>query len=258
MRIAVLSYLSEKGLMKMRLLIALCAGMLPVAAANAAMFNEFEPNPAGGDPADTTFELIGTPNAAFDYFILSIENDGFNGTVDRVANVSGSYDANGLAVVMVPDLENPSFTVILTDDFEGSAGDDLDAADDGVLDLSSLGTILDSVGVSDNGGDDGSLYSTILGGSDILFNGQFEPLSVFRDGTTGEWYQTVTVNFGDPDQFIGVFTAAGVEVPAAGFDIDPTVTTYGSTNPSFVIPEPTTAALALLGLAAVALRKRVG
>lgn len=243
----------------MRLLIALCAGMLPVAAANAAMLNEFEPNPAGGDPPESTFELIGTPSAAFDYWILSIESDpgGSLGVVDRAANVTGSYDANGLALVTTPDLENPSFTVILTDDFTGSIGDDLDVGDTGTLDTSSLGTVLDAVGVSDSAGDDALIYGASLGGTDILFNGEFEPLSVFRDGTTGDWYQTVTVDFGGPDEHIGVFAAAGgAEIPAASFDIDPTATTFGSVNPSFAIPEPTTAALALLGLVAVATRKR--
>lgn len=240
----------------MRILIALCAGILPVASASAGLLNEFEPNPAGGDPPTSTFELIGTPLAAFDYWILSIENDGVNGTVDRAANVTGSFDANGLAVVTTPDLENPSFTVILTDDFTGSIGDDLDPANSGVLDTTSLGAILDAVGVSDAAGDDGTLYASGLGGTDILYNGEFEPLSVFREATTGDWYQTVTVDFGGPSEHIGVFAAgAGPEVDAALFTPDPTATTFGATNPSLV-PEPTTVALALLSLAAVAGRKR--
>jgi hypothetical protein len=192
--------------------------------------NEFEPNPAGADPANSTFELKGTPSAAFDLWILSLENDGYNGTVD---NVTGTFDANGLAIVTTTDLENPSFTIILTDSFTGTTGDDLDGADDGNLDTSSLGTILDAVGVSDAIIDDTVLYGSILGGSDILYNGQFEPLTVFRDGTTSDWYNTVTVDFSNPGEYIGVFDASGVEVAAGDFDIDPTVgNTYGSVNPS--------------------------
>ncbi|QDT70506.1 hypothetical protein MalM25_34540 [Planctomycetes bacterium MalM25] len=242
----------------MRILIALCAGILPVASANAGLLNEFEPNPAGSDPAGSTFELIGTPLAAFDYWILSIENDpgGSLGVVDRAASVSGSFDANGLAVVTTPDLENPSFTVILTDAFTGSIGDDLDVGDTGTIDTSSLGTVLDAVGVSDTAGDDALLYGASLGGTDILFNGEFEPLSVFREPTTGDWYQTVTVDFGGPSEHIGVFAAGGgPEVDASLFTPDPTATTFGATNPSLV-PEPTTVALALLSLAAIAGRKR--
>lgn len=234
--------------------------------ANAVMLNEFEPNPAGGDPPDTTIELSGgTPLDSFDLWILSIENDGYNGTVDRASEVSGSYDADGLAVVTVPDLENPTFTVILTDDFTGSIGDDLDAADDGNLDLSSLGTILDAVAVSDSFGDDATLYGAALGGTDILYNGQFEPLLVYRDSGTGEWLQTVTVNFGDPDQFVGVFDAAGNAIPGAFSQDDPgadvTAPTFGAANPSNVIPEPATIVMMLLAsciAGAAGMRKRLG
>ncbi|MEN1679445.1 MAG: PEP-CTERM sorting domain-containing protein [Planctomycetota bacterium] len=245
------------------LLRSLCAATLLAfgANANANLINEFEPNPAGGDPADTTFELSGTPSTAFDLWIVSIENDGLNGTVDRAAQVTGSYDASGLAVVTVPDLENPTFTVILTDDFGGAIGDDIDPADDGTLDLSEFGTILDAVGVSDSFGDDATLYAAGLGGTNILYNGQFEPLLAYRDGATGEFLQTVTVNFGDPDQFVGVFTAGGELIPGAfSFDdpgADVTATTFGAVNPSNVIPEPGTMVLVLLGSAAgVAVRMR--
>lgn len=195
--------------------------------------NEFEPNPAGADPTNSTFELKGTPNAPFDLWLLELENDGYAGDVDRAVNVIGNFDSNGYAIVTMPDLENPTFTVILTDNFTGSIGDDLDGANDGTLDTSTLGTILDAVGVSDAVADDGTLYGSILGGTDILYNGQFDPLTAFRDGTTGDWYNTVTVNFGDPSEYIGVFDASGTELAAGDFDSDPTTgTTYGAANPS--------------------------
>jgi hypothetical protein len=196
--------------------------------------NEFEPNPAGSDPSNSTFELKGTPSAPFDLWILSLENDsGFNGVIDRAGNVTGNFDANGLATVTIPDLENPSFTIILTDNFTGSIGDDLDGADNGTLDTSSLGTILDAVGVSDAVADDLTLYGSILGGTDILYNGQFEPLTAFRDGTTGDWYNTVTINFGEANEAIAVFDISGTQVAAGDFDIDPTTgATFGSANPS--------------------------
>jgi hypothetical protein len=197
------------------------------------LLNEFEPNPAGTDPANSTFELKGTPNASFNLWILSIENDlAAIGTVDKATNVTGTFGANGLAVVTTTDLENPSFTIILTTAFTGAEGDDLDVADSGTLDVSSLGTILDAVGVSDVAGDDATLYGASLGGADILFNGQFEPLLAFRDGITGDWYNTVTIDFGGPNERIGVFTAGGTEVDTASFNADPTVATYGAANPS--------------------------
>ena len=248
-----------------RLLILAFAVVVGVACAtpsSAQLISEFEPNPAGGDPADTTFELSGgTSGDAFDFFILSLENDGFSGTVDSADAVTGTFDANGLAVVTVPDLENPSFTLVLTDAFTGLVGDDLDANDDGTLDLSSVGTILDAISVSDAVADDSTLYAGLIGGTDILFNGQFEPLSVFRDGTTGELYNTVTIDFGDPTERIGVFNAAGVELDVNDFDVaDPTALTFGATNPSFtgaVVPEPSSfALLGVFGCAGLVRRRR--
>jgi len=166
--------------------------LLKISGETPAFLSEFQPNPAGTDPTNVSFELSGTPSTAFDLWILSIENDGYNGLVDRVSNVTGVFDINGLAVVSIPDLENPSFTVILTDFFTGSTSTDIDPANNGTLDLSTLGTILDAVGVSDSASDDATLYGVTLGGADILYNGQYEPLLAFRDGTTGDWYNTVT------------------------------------------------------------------
>lgn len=207
---------------------------LTISSSYAQMINEFEPNPNGADPTDVTFELKGTPSAAFDLWILSIESDGFNGTVDRAANVTGSFDANGLATVMVPDLENPSFTVVLTDNFTGMIGDDLDGANDGTLDTSSLGTILDAVGISDSVSDDATLYGASLGGTDILYNGIFEPFLAFRDGTNDDWYNVVLDLTPDPDEN-KVFDATGTQLNPADFDLDPALTTFGSVNPSFTM-----------------------
>jgi hypothetical protein len=222
-------------------------------ASGQVLINEFQPNPAGGDPATQDIELLGTPGAAFDLFLLSVENDGFNGAVDRSSNVTGTFDSNGLAVVNVPDLENPSNTLILTDSFTGDTSTDLDPADDGVLDLSSLGAVLDSIGVSDAAGDDATLYSTILGGTDILFNGEFEPLFVFRDSVTGDYFQGVTVDFGGAEERIGIFpNTGGTELSPS--DFTPVAgTTFGSVNPT-LIPEPATAGL--LAFAGLGLLRR--
>ena len=156
-----------------------------------------------------------------------------------------------MAVVTVPDLENPSFTVLLSENTV-ALGTDLDPTDSGMLDVSALGVIMDSVGVSDATADDGGLYSDFLGGSSILFNGEFEPLGVFRDLSTGEWFQYVTVDFGGPNERIGVFAAnGGPELDPADFTGgDPTGTTFGAINPTFVgIPEP--GSIAVLGMFAL-------
>ena len=243
-----------------RVLFSLALLLSTSAGVSAQLFSEFEPNPAGGDPDDTTIELSGDASTAFDFWILELENDGFSGIVDRAANVTGSFDASGLAIVTIPDLENPTFTVILTDNFTGAIGDDLDALDDGTLNLATLGNILDSVGVSDATADDATLYGSILGGTDILFNGQFDPLNVFRDASTGDFFQSVTVDFGEPTARIGVFAAnGGPELDNADFSFDPTTPTLGSVNPSFgvvTIPEPSSLALLFGGLVSLTTTRR--
>jgi hypothetical protein len=230
----------------------------------AQFISEFEPNPAGPDPTDSTIELSGTPLASFtDWWLVSIENDsgGALGLVDRAASVSGSFDANGIAVVTVPDLENPTFTLILTDSFTGTIGTtDIDPADDGTLDLSAFGTIVDAIGVSDEDDDNSLLYGSALGGSDVFYNGQFEPLSIFRDSVTNDLYNTVTIDFNTPSQRIGIFdsSGSGIEVDAGLFTGgDPLATTFGSVNPT-TVPEPGTyaALFGLLGLGLVLWRRR--
>lgn len=222
------------------------ASFSAVGFAQANLLNEFEPNPAGGDPSTQIIELKGTPGTSFDLWIVSVENDGFNGTVDSFDNVTGTYDSSGLAAPIIDDLENPSNTLILTDSFTGSTSTDIDPNDDGsVLDLSTFGTILDAVGVSDAAGDDASLYGAALGGTDILFNGEFEPLFVFRDSLTDVWYQGVTADFGAPTERIAIFAAdAGPEISPSAFTPDASSATLGSVNPT--IPEP--ASLALIGI----------
>ena len=226
------------------------------AAANAQLINEFEPNPAGGDPAQQQVELSGQAGSSFDLWLLSIENDdqSSRGTVDRASNVSGVFDSNGLAVVTIDDLENPSNTLILSDAFTGSVGVDYDVANDGNLDTSAFGNVLDAVGVSDDAGDDALLYASGLGGTDILFNGQFEPLFVFRELSTGDWYQGVTVDFGDPTERLGVFAAfGGPEISPDAFTPSAS-TTFGADNP--LIPAPASAALLGLGGLAAVRRRR--
>ena len=134
-----------------------------------------------------------------------------------------------------------------------SIGDDLDPANDGNLVLPTSWSVLDAVGISDSTRDDTVLYGGSLGGTDILYNGEFEPLLVFREGSTGDWFQTVTIDFNDPTQRVGAFAATPAgEISAAAFggSLDPT---FGSLNPT-LIPEPSTALLG--GLAALGLLRR--
>ncbi|WP_299437124.1 ExeM/NucH family extracellular endonuclease [uncultured Rhodospira sp.] len=203
----------------------------PLTTTVSAVINEFMPNPPGGDPSTQTFELLGTAGAAFEGWVVSIESDAGSsaGLVDRASQVSGTFDANGLLTVDVPDLENPSFTVALVSDFTGATDStDIDTDDDGVADdLSAFGTVYDAIGVPDDAGE--LLYGTDLGGTDMAFFDD-EPRLIFRDGATGELYAV--------DGAAGsgsVFDASGAEVNATGFDVDPTAgtDTFGAVNPTY-------------------------
>lgn len=205
------------------LLLTLCA----FSFANAQLINEFQPNPVGSDPAMVSVELSGTAGTTFSGFLISIENDGANGTVDRSTAVSGTFDANGLSVVMIPDLENPSFTFVFCS-IDPLVGTDLDVDNDGTIDsLAALGTVYDAIGIPDSTLDATTMYGTQLGGTDFAYTGG-EPQSVFRDGLTGDWY---AVN--DPAG-TDVYDIAATAVPGTDFDVNPTVTpsTFAAVNPS--------------------------
>ncbi len=241
--------------MKYLLFPALAVVLLFGSDARADLLAEFLPNPAGGDPAMQDFELNGAANSAFDLWILSIEGDtsSSTGLVDRASNVTGTYDAFGRAVVTIPDLENPSFTTVLSSGFTGAAGvTDIDTNDDGIADnIGDLGTLMDSLGVPDDDGSGTFLYGSQLSGVDFTYTGD-EPRLVFRDGTTGDWY---AVN--DPDNG-QVFNLSAIDViPLGSFDIDPFTSTFGSVNPSFTpIPEPSFGVLGVFGIGGLIFRRR--
>ncbi|MGF1502116.1 MAG: ExeM/NucH family extracellular endonuclease [Paracoccaceae bacterium] len=204
------------------------------------LINEFQPNPDGNDPANQTVELKGAPNTAFDLWLISIEDDGSDGLVDRAANVTGTFDANGIATVSVPDLENPSFTYILTDGFTGGGETDFDSDGNGTidLDLASVGItqVFDAIGIVDDGSE--LTYAEQLGGTTIPFTGT-EPELVFRDGVTDALFAVNAIAPSTPSAT--VFDADGAELFPTAFDIDPTAgTTFGAVNPSLSAPTETT------------------
>ena len=243
---------------------------------SAAQINEIQPNPVGSDPTDVQVELIGSPGASFDGFLIGIENDGVNGVInnsgsdDDIEPISGIFDANGLLTVTINDLENPSFTLILTDAFTGFNEDggsvddsqtpnlgtptDIDANDDGIVDdLTDFGNILDALGTADSEADLLVNYAAQLGGTTLGFTGG-EPEMVFRDGTSGDFIQL--------DNGL-VFDQAGNEIVGARVLGDPLAdltdgnfNTFGAPNPT-VVPEPQAAGLALLaGIVVVAIGRR--
>jgi hypothetical protein len=206
------------------------------------LINEFEPNPpgAGADPVNQDFELIGAPNSAFSGFIISIESDnsGTNrGRVDRFTAVSGTFDGNGLLVVTVPDLENPSYTVVLATNFTGDTNTDIDTDDDGVADdISAFVGVFDAIGIPDTTGDEATLYGTDFGGSDFTYTGD-EPKLVFRDGVTLQWYAVNDVTHDATDE---IYDINATLIPNINFDSNPAAgNSFGATNPIFAVPTNT-------------------
>jgi len=200
---------------------------IPAQAPAPFLISEFQPNPDGADPTDVSFEISGSSGESFSGWLIGLESDGFDGTVDRATQVTGTFGGNGLLVVTVPDFENPSFTVVLSSDFSGSVGDDLDVDNDGTVDDPSVfGTVFDALGIPDSAGDASTQYGASLGGQDFAYTGT-EPELVFRDASVGDWY---AVNDFQNDDVL--FDISANTVDPSIFNTDPIVEdTFGVVNP---------------------------
>jgi len=188
------------------------------------LISEFQPNPPGTDSAITEVEVSGPANTSFDGWLLSFESDADSsaGLVDRAAAVNGRFDANGLLVVSIPDLENPSFTFALTSDFTGQVGESR------VGDTDAFGTVYDAIGVPDASTDQATLYGVQLGGSDFIYTGK-EPELIFRDASTGALYAVGTLM---AQEATTVQDINANDVTVASFDTNPLITSFGAINPS--------------------------
>ncbi|MFH4966839.1 T9SS type A sorting domain-containing protein [Gaetbulibacter sp. M240] len=210
--------------------LAISCALIASLSYSQVFINEFEPNPDGADPTTVPIELKGTPNTAFSGYLLSIECDSDKniGEVQDAEAVSGNFDSNGLLVVNILDLENPSFTLILVNTFTGSKGStDIDTNDDGVVDdTSSFNMVYDAIGIPDHSGDEASLYGADLGGTDFKFIGgtSGEPFLVFRDAQSNELF--AVQHPGDTE----IYTVAGDPIPVSNFNGNPSMATFGSPN----------------------------
>jgi len=229
--------------------VAVLAIVAAAGVANAnVLFNEFFPNPVGGDPATTPVELIGTPGDTISGMIYEVDTDFSPGqTIDRAEAFSGTFDANGLLVVTIADFENPSATYILASGGSASTGTVFDLGNVGTQ----MGTIWDAVNSADSAGDGANSVAGLLGGTDLGFTGG-EPELIFRDSISLEWIQMD--NF---DVFLQDGTLVGAQddiFPGFGGSNLAITGTFGAINPTLV---PAPASLALLGLGGlVATRRR--
>ncbi len=135
------------------------------ATCNSPKINEFSASTTGTDVEFV--EIFAIPNTDYSHLtILEIEGDSGTsaGTIDEVIPV-GTTDASGfwLASLAANALENGTITLLLVEDFTGSAGNDLDTDNDGVFDSTPWTQILDAVAVHDGGASDLMYGVPVLG-----------------------------------------------------------------------------------------------
>ena len=115
-----------------------CAITALTASALQAQYKiaSYQPNPEGSDPSTQNVQIVGPPNTQFSGWILSIESDDSPsmGIVERGNEISGTTNNYGYATVSINDLENPSHTIVLTENFTGEIGiTDIDLNNDCLL-----------------------------------------------------------------------------------------------------------------------------
>lgn len=146
-----------------------------------------------GSDNDEYFELSGIANSSLDglTYIVIGDGSGGSGVIEAVVDLTGSsIAASGLFVaaestfsLATADLttslsfeNSDNVTHLLVADFSGANGDDLDANDDGILDVEPWSEIVDSVALRESIGSGDQLYSDTIVGPD----GNFVPGHVFR------------------------------------------------------------------------------
>ncbi len=219
----------NKTLMMKKILLTVLASINFISV-YSQLINEIQVNPIGTDPDPMFLEIKGTSGSSFNGHFLSIDCDSGAsfGFINDTAPVSGTFDAQGLLTVSVPDHENPSSTYVLCS-LSPAEGFDIDMNNDGNIDnVTVFGTVFDAIGIADASGDVGLLFGDILGGSDFPFIDQGSPDEfryVFRDGTSNELY-------GTSQDFDEVFDISGNQLDVGTFSASPFTPTFGSVNPS--------------------------
>ena len=143
------------------------------------------------------------PNASLDRLTLVVLGDGggLSGQIEEVLSLDGQT-MNGNFFVAAdpeqnfaqnPDLveslsfeNNDNVTFLLVTDFSGTLGEDLDTNDDGVLDTTPWGTVVDGLALVVDDARPPSTseweYATPLGLPVVGPDGTFAPAQVYRDG----------------------------------------------------------------------------
>ena len=210
------------------------------------IFSEFEPNPHDSDGQTQQIEIYGEALSYYSQLsLLSIEADSNSniGSINAItSDISGQFNQDGLSFFDIPDLENPSFILML---IQGSPTleSDLDQDNDGYLEQALwFDHVLDAVGIFDSLNDyqQSMHYAEQFDGTSFIFTGD-EPQLVFRDLNDLTLY---AVN--DP---VGqtLYSQDGDLVSLDRFSQAPELSTFGQLNPSKMtsVPEPTTSSILL-------------
>ena len=147
--------------MKTTTALIVAAGIATAASAGISpLINEVQPNQPGSDPSTQSLELRGAAGASFSGVFYSLDTDFSPGqTIDRLEVISGTFDSNGLLVVNIADLENPSATYILASGGTAQIGDAFSGDIAG-----QFGTVYDAVNSPDRVDDEAnSLAGNFLG-----------------------------------------------------------------------------------------------
>ncbi|ACK68865.1 Endonuclease/exonuclease/phosphatase [Gloeothece citriformis PCC 7424] len=127
------------------------------------VINEFVFDHTGSDIFEYV-EIFGNANTDYSNFsLLQIEGDSNSpGTIDSVYTL-GTTNSNGFWTTgfLSNVFENGTVTLLLVENFTGNIGFDLDTNNDGTLDLTPWGNLVDSVAVSDGGTGD-LIYTNVV------------------------------------------------------------------------------------------------
>ena len=216
--------------------LAISCALIASLSYSQVFINEFETNNFDDLPDNSHqyVELKGSPNTSFSGYLLSVESDNTStrGEIQDVNQVSGTFDSNGLLLVTVDDLENLSYTLLLTETFTGSKNDtDIDTNNDGMVDIgldtsALFGTIYDAIGVSDSPSEEALLYGSDLGGTDFKYiTGTTSGIYlIFRDGNSDALF--AARHTGETE----IYDTNGDPIPVSNFNGNPSMTSFGSPN----------------------------
>jgi hypothetical protein len=145
---------------------AVNTGQTFIAPAADPKINEFSASTTGTDVE--FIEFFGDPETDYSaYTVLEIEGDFYEnvvGIIDEVIPL-GTTDAIGIYNINLIEntFENGTVTLLLVKNFTGALGNDIDADNDGVIDLVLWDEIVDAVGVNDGGATDVNYGVPVLG-----------------------------------------------------------------------------------------------